>query len=213
MQVRGNDPLQILEHACPRKCLALNQSIHELRLVSRAAVGDQVKEGLRLCPFRITCRDLLLQARDVMAISSSFGPAIHRQAQQDESQRAQQAHSESPARPEFTGIFIRPGREIDIETHIYEIQKLQIKHTKSSARKSVLPPRRPCASAEPSPWWTRSVTLRSVPQRGRPTGFSAPTPRHPLPADPPHTRAQCSAYRCPGKTLPRDRLLPPVDRR
>ncbi len=117
MQVPRHHQLQFFEYARPGKRLALNQSIQELRLVPRAAVGGQVEEGLRLRPFLIAIRDLRLQARDFMAISPCLDPVVHRQAQQKQRQQRQQPHAQSPAHPEFAGIFIRPGSEIDIETH------------------------------------------------------------------------------------------------
>src|ERR1700674_3292204 len=122
MQLRRHDSLQIFEHARPGECLALYQPIQELRLIPRAAVDGHVEEGLCRRTLVVAFRDLVLQLRDVMAISSGVGPTTHRQAQQNERQHAQQAHSQSPAYPEFAGIFIGPGCEIDIETHIYGIR-------------------------------------------------------------------------------------------
>ena len=65
MQIRRHDQLQILEDARPGKGLALNQSIQELRLVARAAIGGHFEEGLRLGAFVIALRNLLLELRDV----------------------------------------------------------------------------------------------------------------------------------------------------
>src|ERR1039458_2843341 len=51
MQAGGHDLFQFIERARPRECLALNQSIQELRLIPRAAVDGHIEEGLGLGPF------------------------------------------------------------------------------------------------------------------------------------------------------------------
>jgi hypothetical protein len=68
----------------------------------------------------VAFRDLSLQLRDVLAIFPALLPARSRPAQRSSVKHAKQSHSQSPAYPEFTGIFIGPGREIDIQTHIYD---------------------------------------------------------------------------------------------
>src|SRR5208283_1832708 len=102
------------EHARPREGFALNQSIEKLRLIARAAIGGQIEIGLGLSSFAVALRNLLLQLRDLTAISSRLAPVIDRDAEKKQCQRRQDAHTQSPAHPEFTSILVGVSREIDI---------------------------------------------------------------------------------------------------
>src|SRR2546421_12140768 len=106
MKTLRHHSFKVLKYPGPRECLPLDQAIKELRLFPCAAVDILFKQGLTLCALAIQIRNLSLQPQNRMPIAPCLYPSMDRQRDQHQSQNAEHAHSEAPARPEFAGVFV-----------------------------------------------------------------------------------------------------------
>src|SRR4029077_20901235 len=167
---------QLFQHPRPRKSLALDQLIEELRLVTRDPVFRTAEKLFGAAASFVALRNLMLQIRNLAPIAPRVEPPSDRANEQQQRENCDRRQRSAPAHPELPRIFVRLAREIDFETHI---------------RKAVLPLLPPFSSVEPSPCSLPVATRRPVPApRLRSAPVTRGRPRPPR-KDPPHRCAQC----------------------
>src|SRR5215467_13551736 len=106
MHPRRHDFFQALQYLGPRKGLALDEVVQELRLIARAAVLRKVQERLGFGALLVTLGNEIFFLADRCMIASRIEPASDGHRQQQEREQTNRTDSAAPAHPKLPRILV-----------------------------------------------------------------------------------------------------------